>query len=259
MAESCGEIVGSNLATRWGSFGFFGPFGIRPDQWDQGVGGRVMAPIMDTLAAWNVRLAGIFTFAQSPKHVGMYQKFGFYPRYLTAIMGKSVPAAAAENPQAMRYSRLSASEKDEALAACREVADRVFDGLDLTDEIRAIDTQKLGDTVLLWENSMLKAFAACHQGSGTEAGGNTCYVKFAAVRPGTGDRHTFETLLGACEAYAGQVFATRLTAGINTARREAYGWMCQNGFRIDRLGIAMHKPDDAGFSRPGLFVLDDWR
>src|SRR5688572_12237797 len=43
-AARAGEIVGSNFATRWGHVGFFGPLSIRPDQWDRGIGQRLMEP-----------------------------------------------------------------------------------------------------------------------------------------------------------------------------------------------------------------------
>ncbi len=33
--------------------------------------------------------AGLFTFAHSQKHVGLYQRFGFWPRFLTALMSKT--------------------------------------------------------------------------------------------------------------------------------------------------------------------------
>src|SRR5579862_6051258 len=36
-AELDGELVGSNFATPWGSFGFFGPLTVRPELWDKGI------------------------------------------------------------------------------------------------------------------------------------------------------------------------------------------------------------------------------
>ena len=40
-----------------------------------------------------VRHEGLFTFAHSPEHIALYQHFGFWPRFLTAIMSKPVSQA----------------------------------------------------------------------------------------------------------------------------------------------------------------------
>ena len=95
VAEIDGEVVGSNFATRWGSFGFFGPLTVRPDLWDRGIGGRLMEPIVALLEGWGVRQKALFTFPQSAKHIGLYQKFGFWPQYLTPLMEKSISPARA--------------------------------------------------------------------------------------------------------------------------------------------------------------------
>ena len=78
-AEIDGELVGSSFATRWGSFGFVGPVTVRPDLWDRGIAGRLMQPVVDFLDRWQLRQAALFTFPHSPKHIGLYQKFGFWP------------------------------------------------------------------------------------------------------------------------------------------------------------------------------------
>src|SRR5947209_214045 len=90
VAERDGALVGSNFATKWGSFGFFGPLTVQPELWNQGIAQRLLGPTMELLESWGVRHAGLFTFAQSPRHVNLYQKFGFWPRFLTAIMSKRV-------------------------------------------------------------------------------------------------------------------------------------------------------------------------
>jgi GNAT superfamily N-acetyltransferase len=71
-AEVGGELVGSNFATRWGSVGFFGPLTIRPDLWDRGIGARLVGAVTARFDEWGTRHAGLFTFAQSAKHVGLY-------------------------------------------------------------------------------------------------------------------------------------------------------------------------------------------
>ncbi|MGA8856435.1 MAG: hypothetical protein WB643_04625 [Candidatus Bathyarchaeia archaeon] len=69
----------------------------------------------------------------------------------------------------------------------------------------------------------------------------------------------FERLLDACEMLATKMGMSRLVAGMNVARHEAYRVMIQHGFRIDFQGVAMHKPNEPGYDRPDVFVIDDLR
>jgi len=258
-AEVDGAIAGSNFATTWGSVGFFGPLTIRPDLWDRGVGKRLMEPVIALFAERNVRHAGLFTFAQSQKHVGLYQKFGFWPRFLTVIQSKPVQKQASGGIQWSVFSTAGDATQESHLNACRALTNEIYEGLDPTREVRAVCEQKLGETVLVWNDSKLAAFAICHFGAGTEAGSGTCYIKFGAVRPGTRAEETFDELLIACETIALQTGLTRIVGGVNTARHEAYQRMLANGFRTDMQGVAMQRPNEAGYNRPGVYLIDDWR
>lgn len=237
VADVDGVIAGSNLATKWGSFGFFGPLTIRPDLWNQGIAQKLLGPTMDLFERWGVRDAGLFTFAHSPKHISLYQKFGFWPGHLTALMSKSVSGG---DIGAIRYSALREAEREQVLDACRQLTDSIYEGLDITGEIRAVEDQRLGDTVLLWGGDTLEAFAVCHCGEKTEAGRDSCFIKFAAARP---DGNAFERMLDAADALAAERGLQRMQAGVNLGRRAAYRQMLEHGFRTDALGVAMHRPD----------------
>jgi len=256
VAEVNGKLAGSNFATNWGSFGFFGPLTVRPEFWDRHIAQGLLGPTMDLFAKWGVREAGLFTFAHSPKHIGLYQKFGFWPRFLTAVMSKRVNVRKASS---VRYSAQGEEDRDGALSACRKLTDSIYEGFDVTSEIRAVKSQSLGETLLLWGGESLEAFAVCHCGEATEAGRDTCFIKFAAVQPGPGADRAFERLLDECEALAAERGLGRLEAGVNLGRSEAYRQMLQRGFRTDFQGVAMHRPDSPAYNRPGVFVLDDWR
>jgi GNAT superfamily N-acetyltransferase len=257
-AQAGPEIVGSNFATNWGSAGFFGPLTIRPDLWDRGIGKRLMEPVMECFERWGTRHAGLFTFAQSAKHVCMYQKFGFWPRFLTSIMSKPVEPKP-NAPRWTRFSEVPEHERERLLAACRRLTDAIFEGLDVGLEIRSVAHQELGETVLLWNEDELAGFAVCHCGPGTEAGSGTCYVKFGAVRSGSAAGANFHQLLDACEAMSAEENLARLVAGVNTGRLEAYRAMLGRGFRTDFQGVAMHRLDESGYNRPDVYVIDDWR
>ena len=257
-AELDGEIVGSNFAVRWGSFGYFGPLSVRPDLWDRGIARRLLAPVMALFEEWGTRQSGLFTFPHSPKHLALYGKHGFHARSLTPIMTKRL-APPASRFEGLRFSELGESGREEALAGCRRVTDALFEGLDVSREIEAIAAQKLGETILLEEDRGITAFAACHAGAGSEAGSGNCFVKFAAAAPGQAAGATFDRLLSACEALAAKEGLQTITAGVNLAREEAYQRLLERGYRINFTGVAMHRPSEAAFSRKGVYVLDDWR
>lgn len=261
-AEVNGELVGSNFATRWGSVGFFGPLTIRPDLWDQGIGARLVEAVMARFDEWGTQHAGLFTFAQSAKHVGLYQKYGYWPRFLTAIMSAPVRHDQTKSVRWSRYSDLTEVQKAECLKSCRELTGALYDGLDLGAEIEAVETQELGETVLLGDverGESLDGFAVCHHGPRSEAGDGACFIKFGAVRPGLAAEQTFGSLLRACEELAAAHGMPRLLAGVNMARNEAYRHLIARGFRTEIQGVTMHRPNEPGYSRAGVFVLDDWR
>jgi GNAT superfamily N-acetyltransferase len=260
-AERGGELVGSNFVSRWGSVGFFGPLTTRPDSWDQGVGKRLLEPVVESFDSWGVALAGLFTFAESPKHVALYQKFGFWPRMLTAVMAR--PVAQVDAPGGLAHSRrlgaLGAEEQAGAVAECARLAGEIYAGLDLSGEILAVQRLGLGDTVLLYDDAGVEAFAVCHWGAGTEGGSGTCYVKFGAARPGPAAEDRFERLLAACEAVAHTESLRTLVAGVNAGRERAWRAVARLGFRTHLQGVAMHRGDGVGYSRPDVFAIDDWR
>jgi GNAT superfamily N-acetyltransferase len=299
VAESDGEVVGSNFALNWGSVGVFGPLTIHPQYWGKGVAKLLLQETMNIFERWNVRHAGLFTFAESSKHIHLYQKFDFWPRFLTAMMSKPVDKGAGfsaaltaqpndkkseknrkNNNPFRRYSHLeTASEKEQAIQACKALTDKIYDGLDLAIEIYSVDKQKLGDTILIYDrrdndddndaakygggsggdDDSLAGFAICHCGAKTEAGSGNCYIKFGAAAPGQDSQEKFGRLLDACEPFAGSEKLSRITAGINMGRHEAYRTMVARNFRTDLQGVAMHRYNDPGYNTEDVYLIDDWR
>ena len=257
-AERDGQLAGTNFVTRWGTVGFFGPLSVRPELWDQGVASRLMQATVALFDRWGTAHTGLFTFAHSPKHHGLYQKFGFWPRFLTPVMAKA-PIAPRRPPQPIRYTALPPAERARAVDACRELTATAYEGLDLEREIRAVESQGLGEVLLLDGSSGLAGMAVCHVGAGTEAGGQGCYVKFGLARPGPGAEARFGTLLDACESLAVDNGAEHIELGVNAARHEAYAAVMARHYRVGLVGVSMHRGNDEGYSRPGTWLIDDWR
>jgi predicted N-acetyltransferase YhbS len=252
-----GELVGSIFVTAWGSVAYFGPLSVTPKHWGQGIGTRLVAAAVDVLDGWGAGHQGLFTFAQSPQHHGFYQRFGFWPRFLTAIMSR--PLTGAEPQLGWRLSSVAPADRPALVDGCTAVTDAIHPGLDVRGEIASVLDQGLGDVVLIGEPDAPRGFAVCHAGPGTEAGSGVAYVKFAAVRPGGGAAQAFASLVAACQGFAVDVGAVRLTLGVNTARHEAYRHLLAAGFRTDSPGVTMHRPNEPGYDREDVRLLDDWR
>jgi GNAT superfamily N-acetyltransferase len=261
-AREAGRLIGSNVATHWGSFGFFGPLTVLPEYWDRGVAKRLLEATMAIFDGWGVRHTGLYTFPQSAKHLGLYQKFGYWPRYLTAIMTHTPETHAARQAKPANapalLSALTRTQREQAIQACRKLTDKIDRGLDLAGEIRAVLAQRTGEVVLTYTRGILDAFAVCLNGSGSEGGEKTCYIKFGAARVGAGAGERFDKLLDACETFASSRGAT-VEAGVNLAREDAYRRLRSHGYRLAMQGVAMQRPHAEGFNRADVYVIDDWR
>ncbi|WP_268800437.1 GNAT family N-acetyltransferase [Pseudomonas huanghezhanensis] len=256
-AEIDGRMVGVLCVSRWGSHAVVGPVAVHPQFWDRAIAKSLMTGCIEQLDAWGVSHAGLMTFPDSAKHIGLYQRFGFWPRSLIAILQH--PVSAESGPTGVLKYGAPGSDAQALKNACAAITHAIAPGLDVTGEMDAVREQKLGTTLILVdEAAQPHAFAICHFGPHSEAGAGVFYVKFAAVASGPRAPSVFATLIAACNAAAVQASQETLTVGVNTARDGAYRWLIDEGFRTDILGISMHR-GGAGYDHAQAWILDDWR
>jgi len=256
-AREGGRLIGLNVATRWGSFAFFGPLVVLPEFWNKKVAQRLMDATVKLFDKWEIRQSGLFTFASSAKHVALYQKFGYWPLFLTAVMTRT-PEQASSAGQPILLSGLPGAEREKAILACSRLTNRIVAGLDLSAEIEAALAQRVGDVVLVHGGSALDAFAVCMTGAGSEGGSGVCFLKFGAARGGAGGGGRLDSLMAACEAYAAAHGLT-VEVGVNLAQEEAHRRMVARGYRMTTLGVAMNRPNDAGIFKTTSYILCDLR
>lgn len=240
VAEEGGVLVGSAIIMSWGRTAVVGPISVHPDKWSGGIGRALMTEVMVRIDAGPFDHSVLFTHPQSPRHLRLYETFGFWSRELTALMSRPI--------EATRGSVGGTGRVDQA--ECAAIASANFPGLDLTREIEGLTAKKLGAVV-----GIEGGFAICHFGPLSEAREGAVYVKFGAVRPG--DAGGFATLLDAIEAQAASLGAQRVALGVNCARREAYRALLARGYRVDSFGVNMHRPDSPGWDLPDRYAISD--
>ena len=262
VAEWDGKIIGSNFGLHWGSVGIFGPLTIHPEYWNKGIGSKLMKPVMKCFEEWKVTHSGAMTFANSPKHINLYRKFGYQPRFLIPVMSKKIESKPVTSNSKFTWSSYSECKEnqDKYLKGCNQVANTVYTGLDLELEIKVVNKMNYGETVILFdENKEIAGFSICHCGINTEAGNNKCYVKFGAVKTNSYSQSNFINLLKACEELANAKGLSVLTGGVNAGRYNAYQYMLSQNFSIDFLGVSLHRPNNDAYNIADRYVIDDWR
>ena len=252
VAELDGRLVGSNVATIWGRFGWFGPLSVHPEYWNRGIAQALMVPTMQRFAEHATTTQALYTFPSSPKHIALYQRYGFWPRRLTASLSQAPETV--ESAEFSGYSTLGTGDQATALADIRSLCAPIFTGVDPTAEVAAIAKQRLGETLIVrGSGGAVAAFAIAHHGAGSEAGSKDVAVKFGAAAGG----EAYRRLLDAVLSYGAEVNAERVSVAVNAAREDAYRATLERGFCIGMLGVAMVRGDVA--DDPGAWLIEDYR
>src|SRR4051794_10319151 len=122
-ARENGRLIGSNMITRWGSFAFFGPLTVLPEYWNRGVAQLLLDATVKAFAKQGLKRTALFTFPHSTKHVALYQKFGYWPGFLSALMAHTPDPAGAGTAAGVQLSSLPRRDRDTAIAACARLTD----------------------------------------------------------------------------------------------------------------------------------------
>jgi GNAT superfamily N-acetyltransferase len=254
-ARADGKLIGFCMLANWGSCAGFGPIVTHPDYWDRSIGSQLINASWSKFDEWGSQQIVFCTHANSPKHIYFYGKFGAQPRFLIALFTKAIPLIQPQPLKANRYSQLSGDRQAVSLNAAYQLTNKIYEGLDWRSEILLLQQRSLGDTLFVWDDMELIGFAICHYGAGSEAAKGTCYIKLGAAK----GAEAFDRLIDECEALSVMLGMSSLVAGVDTACVDAYHRMIARKFRISFLSVSMHKPNQTGYSRPDVYVIEDKR
>lgn len=256
VAELGGHVVGSNAITSRGAHGWFGPLSVDPQLWGQGLAHRLVDEAVERLGRAGADRTGLFTFADSPLHLSLYARHGYWPGALMLVLtreGREGGSAAFDC-----YGTLPAQQQVALLGQLAVLTDSVEPGWDVAGEVVATCRAGLGDTVVVQDAGGLAGAAVFQSGPGSDAASGTCRIKVAVVRPGRGAECRMSRLLDALEAVAVRRGAPTVVATVSTASEGCARLLLTRGHTIVAQGVAMHRGVVA-HQRRDVWVLDDWR
>ncbi|HET7583894.1 MAG TPA: GNAT family N-acetyltransferase [Gemmatimonadaceae bacterium] len=245
-------IVAFNVVHRSGVEGWMGPLAVRPDSQGAGLGAEIVRAGVAWLQQAEARVIGLETMPRTMDNIGFYSGLGFLPGHLTITV--TLDAAGSERAPLL-LSQLGARERDDAMAECRALLDRIAPGYDYTREIALTAELDLGDTVLLRDRGELLGFALCHtvplvEGRSRE---ETRTLKVVLARA---DR--LPAMARTLAEFARRSGTRRVALRAQTADAEAYRALIRLGGRVRWTDLRMCL---AGFGEPAMgnaLVWSNW-
>jgi GNAT superfamily N-acetyltransferase len=154
-----GHVVAFNMVHRSGKEGWMGPLAVKTEFQGGGTGKEIVRRGVEWLKAQGASVIGLETMPRTMDNIGFYARLGFLPGHLTIT---TTLEAAYGDPPARVLGRLSPAARDDAVAECRALVQRMLPGYDYTREILLTAELGLGDTVLLYEGDRIVGFALAH-------------------------------------------------------------------------------------------------
>ena len=154
-----GHIVAFNMVHQSGTEGWMGPLAVRTEFQGAGTGKEIVTRGVEWLKTRGASVIGLETMPRTMDNIGFYSRLGFLPGRLTITT--TLEAAYSEFP-AILIGRLTPQARDDVLAACRALVQRLLPGYDYSREIMLTHELSLGDTVLLYDGDALVGFALAH-------------------------------------------------------------------------------------------------
>jgi predicted N-acetyltransferase YhbS len=265
--EGDGKIVGAAIAVMWGSLGLVGPIAVLTSYQNQDIGRQLLGACQEFFDENKATLQGVATYPYSPKHLLLYQKFGYRPKGLVAITVKHLdrrelapaPKAGKAGLVVRRYSALEEARKKPAMLKFRRITNGVWRGLDVGKEVEIVDGLALGDTVMLEKGRELIGFAIVHMPPNSEAPHGAAYIKFLAIEGRHRHPDNLHALLASIEDMALAAQLHQVVAPVYTYYWTAYQVLLERGYRVDFTMVRMKRGKQEDYEDGNGLVLDDWR
>jgi GNAT superfamily N-acetyltransferase len=244
-----GRPVGVLFSVARGPLAWVGPIAVAPDADNRGIGQALVGVCLDAWTRRSVQLAGLETFATSPKHLHLYAKFGFRPGWTGVSMRKEWPPAPPETSG--RAAAVSAPDWPDGVSTTDDPPplDFVYPGLDLRAEIETTRRQELGE-LLVTDGGC----ALCHVRSTFHPRPGSTFVPFASAR----DAAAFDRLLRAAECLAARAGCHALSLRLPGSCWDAYRHLAARGYRDMGAMVRMKRGERLDYDHAGLFYCDNW-
>ena len=150
IAKENEKMIGSIACHIWGKVGWFGPFEVRPENQNRGVGKILAMAAVEFLKGEKCETIGLETMTTSTRNVAFYSKLGFKPKKLSYVLHRDLTR---NPPRPMNIAPRAIAEPD--MPRLRQIWNDIHHGLDYSCEVGSTKKFELGEAVAIDGNEML--------------------------------------------------------------------------------------------------------
>ncbi|MGI8619529.1 MAG: GNAT family N-acetyltransferase [Gemmatimonadaceae bacterium] len=247
-----GDIAAFNLVHVSGTEGWMGPLAVASAYQGRGAGKTVVTHGVGWLKARNARVIGLETMPRTMDNIGFYSSLDFVPGPLTITL--SLPSALGAT-RVVELSRMTEEQRDSAISQCADLLGALCPGYDFTRELRLTHELGLGDTVLSYTGSELRAFALCHSAPLVEGRERE---EMRVLKLVARDDDAFARIVMELASYARKIGTRTMSVRVQGAYATAYRTLVAQGARIRWTDLRMTAAGYAETVPHSGVVLSNW-
>lgn len=247
-----GEIAAFNLVHVSGAEGWMGPLAVASPYQGRGAGKTIVVHGVEWLKARGARVIGLETMPRTVDNIGFYSALDFLPGALTITL--SLPSALGA-AKVVELGRMPADQRDSAMSHCADLLNALCPGFDFTRELQLTHELGLGDTVLSYSGTELRAFALCHSAPLVEG---RAREEMRVLKLVARDEDAFARLVVELTAYARKIGTRTMSIRLQGAYGSAYRMLVGQGAKVRWTDLRMTAEGYGEIVPKSGVVLSNW-
>lgn len=257
------RVVGFNFIHSWGSFAWFGPFGVHPEYQGKGIGKAIINHTIKILKEdYKVSTIGLNTMPESQYNVGFYMNLGFIPLKLSLNLKKQLDFS--NIPQLTSSKKYSVNEIDVSdeknnlilKENLKAMSNEMFNNFDLTSEFHLVRHETFGTVFELKACEKIHGIVICHTKSIREDSLKDLQIKLAIIDNSIDYKEATDSIIEFCVKYAQNIKYESISIDCNTYNTEICNHlMLKHKFKIEKTQVMMSMGEFNPFKNKNTILL----
>ena len=257
------RVVGFNFIHSWGSFAWFGPFGVHPEYQGKGIGKAIINHTIKILKEdYKVSTIGLNTMPESQYNVGFYMNLGFTPLKLSLNLKRQLDSS--DRPQLTYSKKYSVNEIDISdeknnlilKENLKSMSNEMFNNFDLTSEFHLVRHETFGTILELKACEKIHGIIICHTKSIREDSLKNLQIKLAIIDNSIDYKEAIDSIIEFCVKYAQNIKYESISIDCNTYNTEICNHlMLKHKFKIEKTQVMMSMGEFNPFKNKNTILL----